>query len=319
VEGWPSELEALRDPIRPEAAELIAAHAGLAQTLFPSGPDWGPDPTALAGRRAMYRVPQSEGAEDRRIDGPAGPIRLRIFRPAAPARAVLLNIHGGGWVMGAPEMNDLANSRLSGALGIAVVSPDYRLAPEHPYPAAHDDCEAAAHWLVEHAEREFGSPTLLINGESAGSHLAAVTLLSMRDRLDAAHRFAGADLQYGIYDCTQTPSQLGVGSGPDSLDPVLCLGFVQALVPLAGRERLRDPDVSPLYADLGGMPPGLFTVGTADHFSSDTLFMASRWAHFGNSVELLAYPGAPHGCTRLPAVDQDWAPRQKAFLEACIR
>jgi acetyl esterase/lipase len=90
---------------------------------------------------------------------------------------------------------------------LAVASVDYRLAPEHPFPAGPDDCEAAACWLVEHAQREFGTSRLLIGGESAGGHLSALTLLRMRDRHGAADAFCGANLVFGAFDLGMTPSQ----------------------------------------------------------------------------------------------------------------
>lgn len=144
---------------------------------------------------------------------------------------------------------------------VAIVSVDYRLAPEHPYPAGPDDCEAAACWLLEHAADEFGSDRLLIGGESAGAHLAAVTLLRMRDKHHAADRFLGANLIFGAYDLSRTPSQRGVriAPGTDILDDT---GFpLDLFLPGISDEKRRDPDVSPLYGDLRGMPPALFSVG----------------------------------------------------------
>ena len=100
----------------------------------------------------------------------------------------------------------MRNRELADALQIAVVSVDYRLAPEHPWPAAPDDCEAAARWLVEHADARFGSSRLAIGGSSAGATLALATLLRLRDR-GAVDGFAGAALQFGTYDLSgQTPA-----------------------------------------------------------------------------------------------------------------
>ena len=80
----------------------------------------------------------------------------------------------------------------------------------------------------------------------------------------------------------------------------------------------RDPDVSPLYADLRGMPPALFTVGTTDHLVDDTLFMAARWELAGNRTEMLLYPEAPHGCIALPTVAAHWFPRLLDFFRTCL-
>src|SRR5512132_3473605 len=153
------------------------------------------DREAARGSRRARDAPR-DGSRPGDLRAP-GPLRLRTFVPDQ-VDAVFLHIHGGGFVTGSPEMTDLLHEILSKELNLAFVSVDYRLAPEHPYPAGPDDCEAAALWLLEHAEREFGSPRLLIGGESAGAHLAACTLLRLRDR-DAVDRFCGANLVFGIY------------------------------------------------------------------------------------------------------------------------
>ena len=185
---WDDEVEGLRPQIDVDSETLFALYADSART----GDGGDPYGDGILERvRSMFTTPLSDRAVDRFIDGPGGPIRLRTFVPeGGDAQAVMLHIHGGAWIMGAPEMSDLTNLMLSAELGIAVVSVDYRLAPEHPYPAGHDDCEAAAVWLLEHAEPEYGSARLLIGGESAGGHLAAVTLLRMRDRHDAIIAFS---------------------------------------------------------------------------------------------------------------------------------
>jgi acetyl esterase/lipase len=231
---------------------------------------------------------------------------------------VLFHIHGGAWMTGSPEMMDQLHEIIVTACNVAVVSVDYRLAPEHPYPAGPNDCETAACWLLEHAADEFGSDRLLIGGESAGAHLAAVTLLRMRERHHAADRFLGASLIFGAYDLSRTPSQRGVGIAPgtDILDGT---GFpLDLFLPGMSAEQRRDPDVSPLYADLRGMPPALFTVGSNDHLLDDTLFMAARWEIAGNQTELLVYPDTPHGCIALPTVAGHFFPRLFDFYRECL-
>ncbi|MBA2325612.1 MAG: alpha/beta hydrolase [Actinobacteria bacterium] len=257
-------------------------------------------------------------AADREIPGPVGGLRLRTFVPDQ-VDAVFLHIHGGGFAAGSPEMTDLLHEILSKELNLAFVSVDYRLAPEHPYPAGPDDCEAAALWLLEHAEAEFGSARLLIGGESAGAHLSACTLLRLRDRHDAVDRICGANLVFGIYDLGRTPSQRGVPEHPDVLTVEQIQYFAELFTPGRSPEDRRDPDVSPLYADLHDLPPALFTVGADDHLIDDTLFLAARWELAGNDAELLVYPDAPHGCIGMPSVWEHWFPRLTGFLRRCIR
>jgi acetyl esterase len=312
---WDDELEAARGKIRAETVEFISR--------FPEGdPGVGTDQErAEAMRRAeAAMVLRSEKAVDRVVEGPRGPVRLREIRPEHPA-GVLLHIHGGGWVTGEPALTDLLHEALSDQLQVAVVSVEYRLAPEHPFPAGPDDCEAAALWLVEHAEEEYGCARLLIGGESAGAHLSALTLLRLRDRHGLADLFRGANLVFGAYDLSATPSGRGVGVAPgaDILEPGRMAYFVELLTPGWTTEERRSPELSPLYADLAGMPPALFTVGSADHLVDDTLFLAERWARAGNRAELLVYPDAPHGCIGLPTVLSHWWPRLVAFVEECTK
>ncbi len=305
---WSDELEAMRPQLREEADAFIASFASE-----PDDPSL-PVPERIAKQRAVAdeRVLRSEMAVDREISGPAGPLRLRTFVPDQ-VDAVFLHIHGGGFVTGSPEMTDLLHEILSKELNLAFVSVDYRLAPEHPYPAGPDDCEAAALWLLEHAEREFGSSRLLIGGESAGAHLAACTLLRLRDR-DAVDRFCGANLVFGIYDLGRTPSQRGVPERPDLLTVEQIEYFAKLFTPDMSPEDRRDPGVSPLYADLHGLPPALFTVGADDHLVDDTLFLAGRWELAGNDAELLVYPEGPHGCIGMPSVLERWFPQLTDFL-----
>jgi acetyl esterase/lipase len=189
---------------------------------------------------------------------------------------------------------------------------EYRLAPEHPYPAAWDDAETAAVWLARHAEEEFGTGILAIGGESAGATLAAATLLRLRDR----HSFTGfraANLSFGNYDMSMTPSQtlLGRDAYPICTDAIeFC---TNSFAP--DRHQRRNPDVSSLYADLRDLPRALFTVGTLDPFLDDTLFMHARWVAAGNQAELAVYPGGTHGFTGFPlSIARQANERIDAFL-----
>ena len=217
-------------------------------------------------------------------------LELRIFAPEGPARAVYLDIHGGGFFMGHPRMGDRRNRDMADTHQIAVISAQYRLAPEHPWPAGPDDCEAAALWVLGLGRDEFGSVPLLIGGGSAGANLAATTLVRLRDRHDAAGEFIGADLVFGVYDLSGTPSQIKLGN----------TGFRDLYVGDHDTEARKNPDISPLYADLNHLCPALFTVGTYDYLYDDSLFMAARWRASGNPAELAIYPASPHGFTVFP-------------------
>lgn len=247
------------------------------------------------GRSAFGPLVLSESAEEMTVAGATGPIRARVFRVPQP-QGVYLHIHGGGWVLGGIHHQDPRLLALSQACRVAVVSIDYRLAPEHPYPAGPDDCEAAALWLVAHAGAELGSERLLIGGESAGAHLAVVTMLRLRDR-HGLKPFAAANLVYGAYDLRLTPSARNWGDRLLVLNTPIIRWFAQHF---ASDADLTDADVSPLFANLAGLPPALFTVGTEDPLLDDSLFMHDRWLAAGNQAELAIYPGGAHGFDAFP-------------------
>jgi acetyl esterase len=233
-------------------------------------------------------LPKSDRATIIEIDGPAGIIALRVIAPDEP-RGVYLHIHGGGWTWGAPDEQDRDLERLA-ALGFACVSVRYRLAPEHPYPAAPDDCEAAALWLVREGEKTFGTKLFAIGGESAGAHLALVTMLRLRDR-HGLTPFAGANLFAGCFDLSLTPSVRNWGSKKLVLTTRDIGIFTENF---CGEHDRRNPDISPLYADLRGLPQALVSVGTQDLLLDDTLFMAGRWVAAGNQCDLAIWPGGCH-------------------------
>lgn len=255
------------------------------------------EPENIAGFRALGTMgrPLSELAHDITIDGPAGDLRLRIIRPDGPVSAVMIDVHGGGWTLGLPEEDDWINDLYATQAGIASVAMEYRLAPELPSPAALEDVVAAALWIAEHAQEEFGTDRLLVQGASAGGHLAAQLLLVLRDEHpEVFARIAAASLVYGVYDIGQTPSQRRAGDAVMLPDHWIA-SFIDNYWPGLDAEARRDPAISPLYADLTGLPPALFTVGSLDPFLDDSLFMSGRWAAAGNRADLEVWEGGPHG------------------------
>lgn len=294
-----AELEAELQTVRPitdfDPAEVRAARE--------SGESiWGPIVTV-------------EDAETRTVTHDGCRVPVRVIVPAE-VRGVYLHIHGGGWTLGAAHHCDVRNLATASAAGLAVVSVEYRLAPEHPHPAAADDCETVAAWLLQHAQEEFGSDRLLIGGESAGAHLSAVTLIRMRDRHAATEGFKAANLVYGCYDVGMTPSAANWGDRNLVLSTPIIEWFANHFVDATQR---RDPDVSPLYADLAGLPKALFTVGTLDPLLDDSLFMHARWLASGNDAELALYPGAVHGFNAFPIPIADEAnSRMHRFLANAV-
>lgn len=298
----------------PEGAEALARKLIAQASLAPD--TWALGPAEVRARRAKGLTPfvvepKSGRAQTIRIPGPAGEVPIRVIAPEAPT-AVYLHFHSGGWTLGTCDQDDPRLERLASELGFACLSVDYRLAPEHPYPAGPDDCEAAALWVAREAKTRFGVEKLLIGGESAGAHLTAVTLVRLRDR-HGLTPFSRANLTAGSFDMSLTPSARAFGNQKLVLGTRDLRMFAAHF--LQNGEDLRDPDVSPLYADLKGLPPAIFTVGTRDPLLDDTLFMAARWIAAGNEAELQIAPGSAHVFTSLadpnagPAYD-----RVMAFL-----
>ncbi len=287
------------EAVDPETAELTEAVEKLLaeEPLFT---DFPPDRIRAAreeGKGIWGPVATVDAATTRSLPGPAGEVPARVLVPPGEVRGVYLHIHGGGWTLGAAHHSDIANWALARHCRVAVLSIDYRLAPEHPYPAGPDDCEAAAVWLAEHAKSEFGSDTLLIGGESAGANLSLTTLLRMRDR-HGFRGFAGANLVYGMYDLGMTPSVRRWGSRNLVLSTPIIEWFLDHFLP--DRERRSDPDPSPLHADLSGLPPAHLSVGTLDPLLDDTLFLHSRWLAAGSEASLFVAPGGIHGFDQFP-------------------
>ncbi|MBD2748538.1 alpha/beta hydrolase [Microvirga sp. BT688] len=301
---------AVSEEIRAQNAEIVAKLSGL-------GRYWEAPPALIRENRrkglgAFPLMPLSSRAAVITIDGPSGPLPLRIIAPENP-RGAYLHIHGGGWTIGTADEQDPWLDRLAERCGLAVVSVEYRLAPEHPFPAGPDDCEAAALWLVREAESRFGTSRLFIGGESAGAHLSALTLLRLRDK-HGLSPFRGANLFAGCYDVSLTPSAANWGDEPLILNtPGVKLFADNFCGPDLDR---RNPAVSPLYADLTGMPPALFSVGTRDLLLDDTLFMASRWVPAGNKAEFAVWPGGAHVFIRFDsALAEQALSRIDSFIE----
>lgn len=231
-------------------------------------------------------------AEGRWLDftGTSGrPGALRVLAPEAAAKGVFLHIHGGGWTFGAPDEYDAKNLELAREAGIVVVSVRYRLAPEHPWPAALDDCLDAHIWLIDHAKEEFGTERIAIGGDSAGAHLAAATLL--RSKEEGFPAVDAAVFTYGCFDLRMTPSMASWGDRQLVLSTPVVKWFVGNLVPSGP---LDDPQLSPMLADLRGMPPALFVVGTEDPLLDDSRLMWERWSILGSPAKLALFPGGAH-------------------------
>jgi acetyl esterase/lipase len=193
-------------------------------------------------------------------------------------------------------MMDIPNQMLAKEHGVAVVSVDYRKAPEFPWPAGPDDGVAVARELLEKGEAEFGSSRMLIGGESAGGYMTAAVALRVRDELGAIDRVDGLNLTFGVFDWSRSPSQRG--QRPTDEFDVLSVDNISLItecyLPDRTPEERRAPEISPAFADLRGLPACFVSVGTADHLLDDSLLFATRAAAAGVPVELMVLPEMPH-------------------------
>jgi acetyl esterase len=250
---------------------------------------------AALGRRVQGEPPTLDAVHDVSIRGPGGDaLALRLYRPAGPdGRGALLWLHGGGFTTGNLDTHDTLCRRLAAGAGVPLLSVDYRLAPEHRFPAALDDTIAALTWLAD-AGRPFGIDTrrLAIGGSSAGGNLAAAAALHTRDA--GGPPIVLQVLVYPALDATRSqPSHArsldgaqltsammrtywGHYTGPD-LDP-------------------RTPLLSPLWApSLAGLPPACVVVAEIDPLRDEVDAYAARLRDSGLALESRTWPGVMHG------------------------
>jgi acetyl esterase len=225
-------------------------------------------------------------------------------------------------VIGSNASYDPYLTTLSDRLGFTMVSVEYRLAPENPFPKPLHDCvDATLYSLTPEGQKMLGAPLKILGGESAGGWLAVSTGLSLkRDHGFYVRSILDAIVTgYGIYDMTYTPSLL-----EHTRDIILSkqgmMDFVEAGFAHIPQAERKDPLVSPLYADLKRMPPALFLTGAIEPLVDDSVFMAARWFSAGNQTELCVVEGACHAFTiiRMGEATDDGINRIVSFVEKYI-
>lgn len=247
----------------------------------------------------MRGVPSNVQRELRSVECNGRRVKVRIFRPAAPSRGIVVDVHGGGWTIGNARMSDDENARLADTIAATVVSIDYRLALAEPISSLVDDCEAALLWMIQHSEGDLGGGKLVLTGSSAGAHLAALALLRLRDRHALSHEIAGAVFLFGLYDFSGTHMVRTADPRTLVLHAPTVRETLCQLTPNMSDEERRDPAISPLYADLRDLPPALFIVGDKDMLLEDSQSMEARWNAGSDNAEFLLVPEGPHAFNRL--------------------
>ena len=249
-------------------------------------------------RPASTPTPAEIGAvRNLSADGPGGPIPLRLYRPAGvpatTALPVLVYYHGGGWVIGDLDTHDVQCRQITAEAGIAVVAVDYRLAPEHKFPAAIDDAWAATRWVVAHgAELGIDGRQLAVGGDSAGGNLAAVVALMAREARGPA--IALQILMYPVTDVgAESKSYRDFAEGY-MLTRDGMRWFTNHY--LKAPADAQDWRVSPLRASsVAGLPPALVITAGFDPLRDEGAAYATRLSDAGVQVDYINYGGMIHG------------------------
>jgi acetyl esterase len=269
--------------------DSLAASGGRPlQELTPAEARAKAMPPDLGGpEQPVHRV------ENRRLPGDGGLLPVRVYYPREASQLPgLVFFHGGGFVLGGLDGSDRTCRALANGSGCVVISVEYRLAPEHPFPAAADDAFAATQFVAEHAA-DFGiDPTLLaVGGDSAGGNLAVVVALRARDAGGPALAFQL--LVYPLVDFTDhdSESMREYGDGHFLTTPVMDY-FADHYLP-AGVDR-RQPWVSPLHANLAGLPPAFVLTAECDPLRDQGEAFAERLKHAGVPTAVKRYDGMIH-------------------------
>lgn len=271
-------------PLHPQVEALIAAQETAPEDDGPPSLEAIRDgylQLAVERGGAVEPVDATEDVVFPRPDG--GSVRARTYTPLHGTRVDgrLVWLHGGGWCLGDLEGFDRVCRSLANAGGFEVVSVDYRLAPECPFPAAVQDADAAVAWALER-----GGP-VVVGGDSAGGNLAAVAALHARDAVRA---------QALVYPATDA-AMAGESYGGDQ--PMLKVSEMEACwAAYRGEADPLDPDLSPLHADLAGLPPALVAVAGADVLRSDGEAYAQALRDAGVDVTVSVYEDMTHGFLR---------------------
>lgn len=290
-------------PVDPDIQRLIDAGAGLPplREVGVTQARAGYRVASLARQHGREPEPVAE-VSNRTVPGPAGEVPVRVYRPEAPAPLpVVVYAHGGGWVLGDLDTHDPHARAVAAKVAAVVVSVGYRLAPEHPFPAALDDLAAVARWALERAGDLGGDPArVAVGGDSAGGNLAAASTLRLRDT-PGLPSLAAQLLVYPSVDATLScPSvtENGAGRWLESGD---MRWFLEQYLPTPADRA--DALASPLSAtDLTGLPPAVVAVAGYDPLRDEGIAYAERLGAAGGAVRLLHFPTLTHSFFGLGAL-----------------
>lgn len=281
-------------PLDPQVAALIAAEANAPLVYTLSVEDARKQVLLSIAKQESEKVPV-KAVEERLIPGPSGAIPVRVYMPEGEGPLpILVYFHGGGWVLCNLDTHDSICRSLANLAGCIVVSVDYRLAPEHKYPAAVEDSYAATCWVAENAAAIGGdAKRLAVGGDSAGGNLAAVVSLIARDKSNPPIAFQLLVYPVTDYCLPGTASYIENQEGYllNRTDMLWYFGHY-----LSSAEQAEDPHVSPLKAaDLSNLPPAMVITAEFDVLRDEGEAYAQRLQKAGVPVMLKRYNGLIHG------------------------
>ena len=287
--------------------EITASGMPLIESMSPADARMATE----AMMSAVADVPELASVEDRHIPGPAGEIPIRVYASEARVpQPILVYFHGGGFVIGSLTSHDPLCRVLAARIPAIVVAVDYRLAPEHPFPAAAEDAYAALCWVAEHARALGGDPgRIAVGGDSAGGNLSAVVSLLARER-------SGPSLVHQLLIYPVTDFSFETRSHLDNAEGYL---LTRALMEwflghyFSGPTPRADPRFAVLRApDLRGLPPATVLTAEFDPLRDEGESYAARLRAAGVPVEVMRYDGMIHGFFPNPAL----FPQAEAAIDA---
>jgi acetyl esterase len=288
-------------PLHPQAAAFLEQFARQNLPPIESTPiDWTRRALLLASV-VKRPAPELANVETITIPGPDGqPLRLRTYQPRSTPVGACLYFHGGGWVLNNIDTHDDLARRLTAASGCVFVSVDYRLAPEHKYPAAIEDAYVALQWLSVHAdELKFNRSHIAVCGDSAGGNIAAAVCLMTRDR--GGPKIAFQALTYPITDCDLDRSSYHTNADGYFLTRSQMVWFWDQYV--RSRDQMSEPYASPIRAtSLSGLPPALIQTAEFDPLCDEGKAYADALHAAGIPVRFHRYDGMIHAFVK--RVDQ---------------
>ncbi len=284
-------------PLHPQAVKFLDTYARLNSPPLETTPVAESRALLASGTGIFPNCPELASVDDVFIPRPGGPLLLRIYRPKQTVnRGACLYFHGGGWVLNSVQTHDDFVRRLTDAAGCVCVSVEYRLAPEHPYPAAVDDAYAALEWMAANGTEWDVDPTrLAVAGDSAGGNLAAAVCLVTRDRNGPPIR--QQVLAYPITDCDFTRPSYRENAEGYFLTTSQMRWFWDHYCP--DPERRREPYASPIYAtSLSGLPPAFIFTAEFDPLRDEGEAYAAALQAAGVPVRFRRFDGMIHAFLR---------------------